>query len=265
LIKGDITDFRFVKRALRGVEAVAHAAALVDVQFSIQNPTITNEINVGGTLNILRACRDLGVEWVVFASSAAVYGDANPPRKNERDYPVPMSPYAVSKLASEYYILVFNKLYGIKTTCLRYFNVYGSRQRADIHSSYGGVVSIFISRILKGLRPLIFGDGMQSRDFVHVDDVVEATILALSDDHANGQIFNVGTGKSISINQVAGILKKALDREDLSNEYMDSRPGDPRNVFADISKARRVLGFEPKVTVKEGLTNLARCFKNESA
>jgi len=255
-VRGDIRDFDLVKETMRDIDAVFHEAALASVTRSVKNPILTNDINVGGTLNLLKASSDLGVKRFVFASSAAIYGDAESPLKKEDMVPNPTSPYGVSKLAAENYVRVFYRAYGLETICLRFFNVYGPRQNVDIHGSYGGAISIFINRILKRLPPIIYGDGKQTRDFVYVKDVVEANMQALKKKNASGEVFNISTGKKISVNQVAEALKDIMNRKDLKTVHTDPRPTDIRHGYADISKAKQILGYNSKFSIKEGLTEL---------
>jgi len=255
-VKGDIRDFNLVKESMKDIDAVFHEAALASVTRSVKNPILTNDVNVVGTLNLLKASSDLGVKRFVFASSAAIYGDTKCPLKKEDSILKPTSPYGVSKLAAENYVRVFHKVYGLETVCLRYFNVYGPRQNVDVHGSYGGAISIFTKRILKDLSPTIYGDGKQTRDFVYVGDVVEANMLALDNKKAAGGIFNIATGRNISVNQIAEVLKNLMNRKDLKNIYADPRPTDLRHGYADISKAERILGYNPKVSIEKGLTKL---------
>jgi UDP-glucose 4-epimerase len=256
LIEGDIRDINIVRKTLKDTDLVFHEAALASPTFSIKDPILTDQINVEGTLSLLKASCDLNVKRFIHASSAAVYGDTKSPEMKEDDLLRPMSPYGVSKLAAENYVRVFQKLYGLETVSLRYFNVYGPRQKVDVHGSYGGVISIFINRILKGLPPTIHGDGEQTRDFVYIDDVVEANILAMNHNSAAGESFNIATGKNTSINQIAQILKHLMNREDLENMHVEPRPADRKHGYADISKAKRILGYNPKFPIKEGLTEL---------
>ena len=259
-VKGDIRDFDLVKESMKDIDAVFHEAALASVTRSIENPILTNDVNVAGTLNLLKASSDLGVKRFVFASSAAIYGDTKSPLKKEDDILNPTSPYGVSKLAAENYVRVFHRVYGLKTVCLRYFNVYGPRQNVDMHGTYGGAISIFLKRISKDLSPTIYGDGKQTRDFVYVGDVVEANMLALNKEKAVGGIFNIATGKNISVNQVAEVLKNLMNRKDLKNIYADPRPNDIRHGYADIGKAEKTLGYNPKFSIKKGLTKLVNWY-----
>jgi len=259
-VRGDIRNFALVKKTLRDVDAVFHEAALASVTRSVKDPILTNDVNVGGTLNLLKASSDLGVKRFVFASSAAIYGDAETPLKKEDMATNPTSPYGVSKLAAENYVRVFYRAYGLETVCLRFFNVYGPRQNVDIQGAYGGAISIFIKRILERLPPTIYGDGKQTRDFVYVEDVVEANMLALKKKNARGEVFNVASGKKISVKQVAETLKEIMDKKDLKTVYTGPRPTDIRHGYADISKATKILGYHPKFPVKEGLTQLVKWY-----
>lgn len=263
-IKGDIRDFNLVKETLKDIDVVFHEAALASVTLSVENPILTNDINVTGTLNLLKASSDLHVKRFIYASSAAVYGDARSPIKREDMNPNPTSPYGVSKLAAENYVKLFHKLYGLETVSLRYFNVYGPRQRFDIQCAYGGAITIFTNRLLRNMPPIIYGDGEQTRDFVYIQDVIEANILALNNKNAVGEVFNIGTGKNISVNQVANTLKEIMNKEPLKTIHTDPRPTDIRHGYADISKAKKILGYNPKFSIKEGLTKLVKWYVKNS-
>jgi len=255
-IEGDIRDLGLVRKAMKDTDAIFHEAAIASPTFSIKDPILTDQINLGGTLSLLKASCDRNVKRFIYASSAAVYGDTKSPEMKEDDLLRPMSPYGVTKLAAENYVRVFQKLYGLETVSLRYFNVYGPRQKADVHGSYGGVISIFINRILKGLPPTVHGDGGQTRDFVYIDDVVEANMQAMTQNNAIGEAFNIATGKNTSINQIAETLKHLMNREDLQNIHTEPRPADRRHGYADITKAKKILGYNPKFPIKEGLTEI---------
>ena len=262
LVKGDIRDFNLVRETMKDVDAVFHEAAIASVTLSVKDPILVNEVNVTGTLNLLKASSDLGVKRFIFASSAAVYGDTLSPQKREDMTPNPRSPYGISKLAAESYVRIFYKLYGLETVSLRYFNVYGPRQRFDLQCAYGGVITIFTNRLLRGMPPIVFGDGEQTRDFVYVEDVVEANMLALNCKNAVGEAFNIGTGLSVSVNQVAETLKEIMNKKELKNIHAPPRPADGRHGYADISKAQRIMGFHPKVSLKDGLTQLVEWYRN---
>jgi nucleoside-diphosphate-sugar epimerase len=255
-IQGDIRDLNLVKEAIKDVDAVFHEAALASVTLSVEDPILTNDINVTGTLNLLKASSDLGVKRFIYASSAAVYGDTQFPEKREDMTPNPRSPYGISKLAAENYVKIFHKLYGLETVSLRYFNVYGPRQRFDLQCAYGGVITIFTNRLLKNMPPIIFGDGEQTRDFIYIDDVVEANMLALKSKNAAGEAFNIGTGSSVSVNEVAESLKEIMNKTELKNVHVDPRPADGRHGYANITKAERILDFHPRVKIKDGLAKL---------
>jgi len=261
-IKGDIRDLDLVKETMKDTDAVFHEAALASVTLSVENPILTNDINVTGTLNLLKASSDLHVKRFIYASSAAIYGDTPSPQKREDMTPNPKSPYGVSKLAAENYVKLFHKVYGLETVCLRYFNVYGPRQRFDIQCAYGGAIIIFINRLLRNMPPVIYGNGEQTRDFVYVEDVVEANMLALNSKNAVGEAFNIATGTNVSVNEVANTLKEIMNRKALKTIHTEPRPTDIRHGYADISKAKRILGFHPKVSLKEGLVKLVDWYKN---
>lgn len=264
IVKGDIRDYALIRHTVEDVDAVFHEAALVSIVLSVKNPLVANEINVTGTLNLLKASSDLGVKRFIYASSAAAYGNTSAPRKKE-DMPLdPASPYGMSKLAAEKYTKIFYELYGLETVSLRYFNVYGSRQRFDEKWAYGGVISIFLDRLLKNMPPVIHGDGEQTRDFVYVKDVVEANMLALKTSGAAGEVFNIGTGKRITVNKVAQLLKQMTNKENLENVHADSRPGDVRHGYANISKAERILNYVPKFSIEQGLTELVNWYAQKT-
>lgn len=255
-IEGSILDSNLARRALKDIDVVFHEAALASVTLSVKDPILTNQMNVDGTLNLLKASCDLNVKRFIYASSAAVYGKTKSPQKKEDDNLNPTSPYGISKLAAENYVQIFQKLYGLETVCLRYFNVYGPRQRVDVHGSYGGVISIFINRILKNMPPIINGDGEQTRDFVYINDVVEANMLAMNSQSGVGEAFNIATGKNVSINQVAETLKHIMNKENLENIHTEPRPTDIKHGYASISKARRILRYVPRFSIEKGLAKL---------
>jgi len=246
-IQGSITDLPLLGKLFQNVEYVFHQAALSSVPRSMEDPLTTNEVNIKGTLNVLMAARENRVRKVVYAASSSVYGDALALPQKE-DMPLnPLSPYALTKLVGEYYCNIFHQLYSLPTVCLRYFNVYGSRQ--DPQSQYAAAVPAFAERISQNLPPVIFGDGEQSRDFTFIQDVVQANILAAVN-NAEG-VYNIGSGESVTINQLAKAVLN-LVRKDLRPIHEEPRPGDPRHTLADISKARS-FGYEPKWTLEDGL------------
>lgn len=260
LVKGDIRDWSLVKQAVKGVDAVFHEAAFVSVVRSVKEPLLANDINVVGSLNVLKAAADQGVKRFVFASSAAVYGNASSIKIAEDAIPCPMSPYGVSKLSTELYARYFHDVYGLETVSLRCFNAYGPRQNLDEQSPYSGVISIFLNRLLKGLPLTIFGDGEQTRDFVFVEDIVEANMLALNSKIASGEVFNIGSGTSVSINQVAETMKGILKKNNLRSDHGKPQPGDIRHSCADISKAKKELNYRPSFRFDQGIRKLVEWY-----
>jgi len=252
-VRGDVRDSIVVKELVRGVGAVFHLAALVSVPESFEDPVLTNDVNVGGTLNLLRVCVGSDVKRFVYASSCAVYGEAGSLPLREDSPLRPASPYAVSKLAAENYVRVFCEVFGLETVCLRFFNVYGSRQ---VYSEYSGVMTQFINCLTKDRPLVVFGDGEQTRDFVHVQDVVEANMLALKNKGVVGEVFNVATGVATTINKLANVLLSAANRTHLKMVHSEPRKGDIKHSVADISKARGKLHYDPKVLLKDGLEEL---------
>jgi len=257
LIEGSILNRDLLKAQFQDVETVFHLAAIASVQRSVQDPVLVNEVNLTGTLNVLQEARLTGVARVVFASTAAVYGTSPQLPKREDMIPEPRSPYAVSKLAGEHYAQVFSELFGLKTVSLRFFNVFGPRQ--DPGSEYSGVISRFISALLEGQQPVIYGDGEQTRDFVYVEDVVRAVILAAKSDSTG--TFNIARGESTSLNQLLHILGKITGR-DVSPLYREVRAGDIRHSRADIALAGE-LGYCPRYSIEEGLQRTVRWFEDE--
>ena len=249
-VEVDITDLDRLRPALEGVDYVLHQAALRSVPRSVDNPRASNRANVEGTLNVLLAARDARVRRVVYASSSSTYGDTPTLPKEESMQANPVSPYAVSKLAGELYTRVFPQVYGLETVSLRYFNVFGPRQ--DPTSPYSAVLSIFISALLEEKRPTIFGDGEQTRDFTYVDNVVEGCLLACMAPQAAGKMMNVAVGQRNSLNYVVALLRKIIGT-DIEPIYGPPRPGDVLHAQADITLARQLLGYEPKVFLEEGL------------
>lgn len=248
VIDGDILDFDVLKKSFQGADYVFHEAATTSVQKSIENPALTFSINTGGTINVLNAANECGVKKVIYASSAAVYGDSEALPKKESMTPEPKSPYAASKLCSEQHCRLFNETFGLSAIVLRYFNVFGPRQ--DVKSQYAAVIPRFITSMLNGEKPQIFGDGSQTRDFVFVEDVVNANILAAKAD-VKFDILNIASGKKTSINDLVNKINKINDTN-IESEYKEKRPGDILHSVADISKAREI-GYEPKKDLEQGL------------
>ena len=252
-IRGDIRDTKAVERALADVGVVIHGAAVVGVVPSIKNPELTRSVNVDGTVNLLEHSLEMEVGRFVYTSSAAIYGEQEKLPITEDAEPNPLSPYASSKLAAERSCQTFHRLEGLETVCLRYFNVYGPRQAAG---EYAGVMVKFIERIRNNQPPIIYGDGEQTRDFVHVSDVVEATLLALERGGVGGQVINIGTGKATSIDRLCRLFLEATGKTSLKPFHKDARPGDIRRSQADISKAKKLLGYEPKVPLEMGIRDI---------
>ena len=241
-----------LQKIFQGIDYVFHQAAIPSVPRSTANPLASHEANITGTLNVLLAARDNGVKKVIYASSSSVYGDTPTLLKKEDMLPNPQSPYAVTKLAGEYYCQVFQEVYGLPTVCLRYFNIYGPRQ--DPNSQYAAVIPRFISRVSQEKPPLVFGDGEQTRDFTFIKDVVEANILA-AEGNASG-IFNIGKGESISVNQLAELII-GLVGNNVEPIHEEPRPGDVRHSLADISKAK-TFGYKPKYSLERVLKETIR-------
>ncbi len=255
-IEADIRDVRALTDAMQGVDYVFHEAAMVSVFDSVERPIENHDINITGTLNVLVAARECGVKRVVAASSAAVYGDDPALPKTEEMIPCHESPYALAKIVNEHYTRVFANLYGLETVVLRYFNVYGPRQ--DPGSMYSGVIAKFSDDILAGRNPTVFGDGLQSRDFIFVRDVVEANFLAMHNPNlGKGEVFNIATGRRTSLLNLLDILKDLVGK-DVNPRFKDARRGDVRHSVADITRAQRELGFTPRYDLREGLGELLK-------
>lgn len=249
-IEGDIRDVEVLDQVIVGCEVVFHQAAVVSVSQSVEDPAHSCEVNDLGTVRVLDASRRSGVRRVVMASSSAVYGDDPRLPKTEDMVPKPLSPYAVQKLSGEFYASVFMGLYGLETVCLRYFNVFGPRQ--DPSSPYSGVISIFMTKATAGQPPTIYGDGGQTRDFVYVEDVVHANMMAATEATAAGQVYNVGSGAFIRIHELWDLIGE-LSGIQLDPAFAPSRPGDIRDSVSDIAAIHKALGFSPRVDLRQGL------------
>jgi len=248
-IEADICDPEAIARAMHGVELVFHEAAIPSVSRSVADPVASNQANVGGTVSVLNAARLAGVRKLVYAASSSAYGDTPTLPKVETMTPRPMSPYAISKLAGEQYVSVFGKLYGFETVSLRYFNVFGPRQ--DPKSEYAAVIPRFVTTILNGARPVIFGDGEQTRDFCFIDNTVSANLLAAKAT-TRGEVVNVACGARVSLNALIGLINEELGT-DVKPEYQAGRAGDVRDSLADISAAQKLLGYEVMYDLRAGL------------
>ncbi len=257
-IKGDIRDPGVIKRSLKDVECIFHEAAQVSIPRSIENPVENNGINVDATLLLLDSARKSGVKKLVFASSSAVYGNVTVkdlPLKEDRILS-PLSPYAVSKLVGEHYCRVFSDIYGMATICLRYLNVYGPRQNPN--SQYAAVIPKFIDSVIKGKQPVIFGDGMQTRDFVFVKDVVQANMLSMKSNVKHG-IFNVGTGKPTSVLELLEKINSITGKR-IKPIFSEPKPGDIKHSVSDISRIKGTLGFKPEYSLDQGLRETVGSF-----
>lgn len=258
-IEGDITNPEAVAKAAAGVDVVFHEAALASVPRSVAAPLDTNAVCVTGTLNVLQAAKQAGVRRVVYAGSSSAYGNDPTPSKSETIAPSPVSPYAAAKLAAENYCRAFTETYNLETVTIRYFNVFGPRQ--DPEGEYSAVIPIFVSLMLKGKRPTIYGDGLQSRDFTYVSDIVRGNLLAADALGVAGQVINVATGKQFTLLDLVASINKVLGTK-IEPIFADPRPGDVRESLADISLARQLLKFEPRVTFDEGLESSIEYYRS---
>ncbi len=261
--EADITDLAAMQAACAGVNFVLHQAAIPSVPKSVLDPLGSNRANVDGTVNVLVAARDAKVKRVIYAASSSAYGDTPTLPKHEGMKPDPISPYAVAKLASEHYLISFHRCYGLETVALRYFNIFGPRQ--DPSSPYSGVLAKFITVMLRGEQPQIFGDGEQSRDFTFIDNAVEANLLACAApaEKAAGQVFNVATGLRITLNETFKTLQ-GLTSYTGQPKYGPERGGDIKHSLADISKAEAALGYRPKVDFEEGLRRTVEWYRAQT-
>ena len=250
IVESDIAEAKDLVSLLKGVDYVIHQAAIPSVPKSIIDPVKSHHANVNGTLRLLVACREAGVKRVVYASSSSLYGDSPTLPKHEGMMPNPLSPYGAQKLFGEMYCQVFTRAYGLETVSLRYFNVFGPRQ--DATSQYSGVLALFIPAVLQDRRPTIFGDGLQSRDFTYVQNVVEANLLACKVPGVGGQVFNIACGDRITVNSMLQQINKTIGK-DIMPIYTEPRAGDIKHSQADITRAKQHLGYEPRVSFEEGL------------
>ena len=258
IIEADIAEGKNLPRFLEGADYVIHQAAIPSVPKSILDPVKSHHANVNGTLQLLNASREADVKRVVYASSSSVYGDSPTLPKHEGMMPNPLSPYGAQKLFAEIYCQVFSRAYGLETVSLRYFNVFGPRQ--DSTSQYSGVLALFIPAVLQSKRPTIYGDGLQSRDFTYVQNVVEANLLACTVPGVAGQVFNVACGDRITVNSMLQQINK-ITGKDIAPIYADPRPGDIKHSQADITRAKEHLGYQPKISFEEGLRNTIEWYR----
>ncbi|MFX0060361.1 MAG: SDR family oxidoreductase [Candidatus Hodarchaeota archaeon] len=257
--KGDIRDLNLLIQTFEDVDIIYHQAAFTSVPQSVEIPATCNEVNITGTLNVLNAARIKDVKKIIFATSSSVYGDFPGLPKKEDAEKHPLSPYGVSKLACEGYMKVYCNLYGLDTISLRYFNAFGPRQR---DSPYSGVIAIWLGRILRNEDLIIYGDGKNSRDFTYIKDVIQANLLAAKSD-VLGEIFNIGAGSPINLTELAKLMLKLTNSEHLKMIYTDPRPGDIIHSFADISKAKQILGYQPQYNTEGGLREYFKWYNKE--
>ncbi len=257
-VEGDLLDVETVERVVDGVDCIFHQAALASVPRSVKNPLATNAACVTGTLTLLDAARRAGVRRLMYAASSSAYGDQPYSSKRENDLPGPLSPYAVAKLAAEHYCRAFTATYNFETVAIRYFNVFGPRQ--DPNSPYSAVIPKFITAILAGQQPTIYGDGLQSRDFTFVENVVHGNLLAADAQDVAGRVFNVACGGNITLLDLLGSLNELLGT-DVKPNFEKPRPGDVRQSLADITLARKLLDYEPQVSLHEGLARSIEYYK----
>ena len=262
IVEGELRSYERVHAATRGIDVVFHQGALPSVPRSVQDPLTTSAVNVEGTMNVLLAARDEGVRRVVCASSSSIYGNAGTLPRLETANPDPISPYGVSKLAAERYCVSFSRVYPLETVALRYFNVFGPNQ--DPTSQYAAVVPRFITSIADGRAVAIYGDGEQRRDFTYVENVVEANVAAADTDGVSGTVLNVATGRPTTVNELAETIGSLLGRS-VERDEQPERPGDVRDSWADVTRARELLGWEPRVGLEEGLRLAAEFFLQRTA
>src|SRR5712664_1646505 len=257
-VEASLADETAVRKVLEDVELVFHEAAIPSVPRSVENPRQTHIASVESTFSLLLASKEKNVRRVIYAASSSAYGDQPSLPKTENMLPEPLSPYAVAKLVGEYYCQVFTRVYALETISLRYFNVFGPRQ--DPGSPYSGVVSRFIDFLIKGERPVIYGDGEQTRDFTYISNAVEANLLAAEVDKGIGEVINIANGAQVTINELFRRLKEVTGRDDIEPEYKEARTGDILHSLADISRARELLGYAPKIGLAQGLRATAEWF-----
>jgi len=256
-IFGDVTDYNFVRKIVKenDIEVIFHEAARPGVRYSIKDPFLPNKVNVIGTLNILKASLDSNVKKVINASSSSVYGKVEYLPFDENHLTQPISPYGVSKLAAENYCRVFYEVYGLKTISLRYFTVYGPRMRPDL------AIPIFTKSLLNNEQPIVFGDGEQTRDFTYIDDAIEANLRLLNINEGYGEALNVGSGRRVTINYVIGVLRSLLN-SNIEPKYVEPIKGDARDTWANIDKAKKIIGYKPKMSLEERLRKFVEWYKN---
>jgi len=249
-VEADMGDWQTARAAMKDIDVVLHQGALPSVPRSVDDPALTHQHCVDATFTLLMAARDAGVKRFVYAASSSAYGDAPSSPKVETMAPNPLSPYAVGKLVGEYYCSVFSKVFGLETISLRYFNVFGPHQ--DPASQYAAAIPAFVTAILKNQPPTIYGDGEQSRDFTYIDNVVEANLLASRTERTSGEVINIACGDAITVNAIIDMINRQLG-QNVKPTYAPARPGDVKHSLADITLARKLIGFKPTVQFREGL------------
>jgi len=249
-IEADMGDEKVAQAVMKDTDVVLHHGALPSVPRSVEDPSATHKHCVDATFTLLLAARDAGIKRFVFASSSSVYGDTPTMPKVETMLPMPLSPYAVGKLVGEYYCSVFHKVFGLETISLRYFNVFGPHQ--DPKSQYAAAIPAFVTAILKDKQPTVFGDGLQSRDFTYIDNVIEANLLAARTKKTKGEVINIASSQAVTVNDTIDMINELLGKN-IKPIYTDPRPGDVKHSLADISAAQNLIGFKPKVSFKQGL------------
>src|SRR6476659_1354769 len=250
-VRGDVGDEQALKKVLSDVELIFHEAAIPSVPRSVDRPTETHQASVDATFKLLLAARDHKARRVIYAASSSAYGDQPELPKREDMRPAPLSPYAVAKLVGEYYCQVFTRVYGLETVSLRYFNVFGPRQ--DPTSQYSGVISRFMSALMNGAEPVIYGDGKHSRDFTYISNVVDANLRAAESSDAVGEIMNIANGQRTTLNELLDVMKAVTGKSNVTARHEAPRAGDVRDSLADLTRARALLGYEPRVSLEEGL------------
>jgi nucleoside-diphosphate-sugar epimerase len=258
-VEADMGDEQVARAAMMDIDVVLHQGALPSVPKSVDNPAATHQHCVDATFTLLLAARDEGIKRFVYAASSSAYGDTPTLPKVETMATVPLSPYAVAKLVGEYYCSVFYKVFGLETIALRYFNVFGPYQ--DPTSQYAAAIPAFVTSILNDKSPTIYGDGEQSRDFTYIDNVVQANLLAARAEHTTGEVVNIACGSAVTVNEIIAMINSSVDK-DVKAVYVDSRPGDVKHSLADITMARKVLGFEPVVSFEDGLAKAIEWYRN---
>jgi UDP-glucose 4-epimerase len=261
-IQEDLRNEQALEQALEGIELISHQAALRSVPKSIAKPAEYHDVNVNGTFKLFLKAKEKGIKRISFASSSSIYGERFDFPEKEIDLPKPISPYASTKLLCEYYAYLFSRQYKLGVVALRYFNVYGPKQSLD--DEYAVVIPKFITCLLKDEKPPIYGDGDQERDFTYIENVVEANILAMLKPGVEGEVFNIGNGSPNSVNNLLKVLNK-ITAKNIPAIYQPPRPGDVRKTHADISKAAKLLGWQPKINFEEGLKKTAEWFKGQNA